>query len=193
MRENQHRNGASAVLCRTSVCVSSHECTVGTIYSHVITINSAQVKTARSCRLHKIMPRAVGRYVADHAAVSRLRSSARGAPLHRSNFLVEMRSFRETQLAGRVTLWITRPAACAPAPLPLQRCHNDLLFPRHGRQRAGVHTFQPLYPTPQRIRATTFIQPRAQLAWARQEPQTPLNGRIAKAPIVNPGHVQDTR
>ena len=137
------------------------------------------------------MPRAVGRHVADHAAVSRLRSSARGAPLHRSNFLVEMRSFRETQLAGRVTLRITRPAACAPAPLPLQRCHNDLLFPRHGRQRAGVHAFQPLYPTPQRIRATTFIQPRAQLAWARQEPQTPLNGRIAKAAIGILRHVQD--
>ena len=90
------------------------------------------------------MPRAVGRHVADHAAVSRLRSSAQGAPLHRSNFLVEMRSFRETQLAGRVTLRITRPAACAPATLPLQRCHNDLLFPRHGRQRAGMHAFQPL-------------------------------------------------
>ena len=140
------------------------------------------------------MPRAVGRYVADHAAVSRLRSSARGAPLHRSNFLVEMRSFRETQLAGRVTLRITRPAACAPAPLPLQRCHNDLLFPRHGRQRAGVHAFQPLYPTPQRIRATTFIQPRAQLAWARQEPQTPLNGRkIAKGEFVAFPRVKHTR
>ena len=149
MRENQHRNGASAVLCRTSVCVLSHECTVGTIYSHVITINSAQVKTARSCRLHKIMPRAVGRHVADHAAVSRLRSSARGAPLHRSNFLVETHSFRETQLAGRVTLRIIRPAACAqhlpphasPSLDPLPRGH---LGPPSGLATApncdGCHT-----------------------------------------------------
>ena len=75
--------------------------------------------------------------------------------------------------------------------LPL-RCHSNaatitiLLFrlsPAWPSTSWGIHALQPLYPTPQRIRATTFIQPRAQLAWARQEPQTPLNGlKIAKVP-----------
>ena len=145
---------------------------------HVLTCyNDKQCtgQTARSYRLHKIMPRAVGRHTADHSAVSGLRSSARGAPLHRGRFCFKTRSFHVTQIAGRVTLRITRPAACALAPLPLQRCCNELPFRRHGRQRAQMHAFQPLGPTPPQICAATFIQPRAQPAWARQEPQTPLN------------------